>query len=168
VKVIQFSFYVDRLEMFLTHLKWLFKKTSEAYDDRGLLFIGFKNVNLNFTDYLNLTFVVFSKDISFLQDLDDECFEHSISKIAAGPGVQEIMNNKVENYTETQLVECLLNHAIMQTSFVELRDLKPSTPTFKLLRRFYQERKQKNSYGEKGPNLKKESGDQMEQKYQNH
>ena len=78
------------------------------------------------------------------------------------------MNNKVENYTETQLVECLLNHAIMQTSFVELRDLKPSTPTFKLLRRFYQERTQKNSYGEKGPNLKKESGDQMEQKQQNH
>jgi hypothetical protein len=31
----------------------------------------------------------------------------------------------------------------MQTSFVELRDLKPSTPTFKLLRRFYQERKKR-------------------------
>jgi hypothetical protein len=70
--VIQFNFDVDRFEMLLTHLKWLFKKTSEAYDDRGLLFIGFKNVNLNFTNYLNLTFVVFSKDISFLQNLDDE------------------------------------------------------------------------------------------------
>jgi hypothetical protein len=141
--VIQFNFDVDRFEMLLTHLKWLFKKTSEAYDDRGLLFIGFKNVNLNFTNYLNLTFVVFSKDISFLQNLDDEWFENSISKIVNGPEVEEIMNNKVDNYTENQLVECLMNHATMQTSFVELRDLKPSTPTFKLLRRFYQERKKR-------------------------
>jgi len=128
--VIQFNFDVDRFEMLLTHLKWLFKKTSEAYDDRGLLFIGFKNVNLNFTNYLNLTFVVFSKDISFLQNLDDEWFENSISKIVNGPEVEEIMNNKVDNYTENQLVECLMNHATMQTSFVELR-------------RFYQERKKR-------------------------
>jgi hypothetical protein len=136
--VIQFNFDVNRFEMLLTHLRWLFKKTSEAYDDRGLLFIGFKNVNLNFTDYFHLTFVVISKDLNFLQDLDDEWYENSISKIVNGPEVEEIMNNKVDNYTENQLVECLMNHAIMQTSFLELRDLKPSTPTFKLLRRFYQ------------------------------